>query len=133
MKTLYALAFVCLSVPALAGELDFNGEPYAYPAETGYVYELAGDFSSEAESTASIALPATPRSEDVWAEIWLGPQSDPAADDLDSEAESTASIVVPAAPRSEDIWAEIWLGQESDQADQHDVVAANPILDGDWR
>ena len=77
MKTLYALAFVCLSVPALAGELDFSDEPYDYPAKTGYMYELADDFDLGAESTASIAVP-TPKSADVWAEIWLGPDSDTA-------------------------------------------------------
>jgi hypothetical protein len=82
MKTLYALAFVCLSVPALAGELDFSDEPYDYPAKTGYTYELADDFDFGAESTASIAVPATPKSADVWAEIWLGSDSDTADQQL---------------------------------------------------
>jgi hypothetical protein len=73
MRTLYALALICLSVPAFAGDFDVS-DPYEFPEET--TYELAGDFATE--STASIAVPATPKSEDVWAEFWMGADSETA-------------------------------------------------------
>ena len=71
MKTLYALALICLSVPAFASELDFDGLPQDYPTETGYLYDAGADFNFGDENTATI-VPATPKSEDDPLELGLG-------------------------------------------------------------
>jgi len=43
--------------------------------ETGYTHNLADDFDVRGENTAAVAVPATPKSEEGWAEIWLGADS----------------------------------------------------------
>jgi hypothetical protein len=70
MKTLYALALICLSVPAFATEL-FGGLPQNYPTETGYLYDAGADFNFDNENTATIIVPATPKSEDYPLELGL--------------------------------------------------------------
>jgi hypothetical protein len=83
MKTLYALALVCLSVPAFANELDFDRLPQAeYPTETGYSYDMGTDFYVSDENTATIMVPPAPKSEDYLLDLGLSRDIDSADDDL---------------------------------------------------
>jgi len=129
MKTLCALALICLSVPAFAGDLD-SAQPYDRSAKTAYTNELADDFDFRgfdfgSENTATITVPATPKNEDVWAEIWLGPDSSYEQ----ATSENTATITVPAKPKNEDVWAEIWLA--SDSAYDQATAAPNAIAENE--
>jgi hypothetical protein len=82
MKTLYALALICLSVPAFASELDFDGLPHDYAAQTGYFYDAGADFNFGDENTATIIAPAMPNSEDYPLDLGWG-LNDDSADQLD--------------------------------------------------
>jgi hypothetical protein len=76
MKTLYAFILVCLSVPAFANELDFEGafrdDPYsawttlpATPQIEDYSIDTGVDFYvDEHDHTAAVAAPVTPPIED---------------------------------------------------------------------
>jgi hypothetical protein len=88
MKTLYALALICLSVPAFANELDLDGWPQDYATETGYRYDAGADFNFGDENTAAIIEPATPQSEDYPLELGLGSDNHTAYQDdtVDLEA-----------------------------------------------
>ena len=85
MKTLYALALVCLSVPAFANELDFDGLQQDNPAETGYSYDAGADLYFENENTATVIVP----SEDYQLNLGLGRNNDPAYRDDALEGEET--------------------------------------------
>jgi hypothetical protein len=71
MKTLYALALICLSVPAFASELDFDGLPHDYATQTGYFYDAGADFNFGDENTATIIVPTMPKSEDYPLDLGL--------------------------------------------------------------
>jgi hypothetical protein len=75
MKILYTLALVCLSVPAFASELDIDGLPQDYRTQTGYSYEAGADFYFGDENTATIIVPATPKSEDYLLEFGVAPDN----------------------------------------------------------
>jgi hypothetical protein len=62
MRTLYAIALICLSVPAFASE-DFGGLSYDGTAETGYWYDAEADLFGD-DNTATIITPAAPKTED---------------------------------------------------------------------
>jgi hypothetical protein len=81
MKTLYALALICLSVPAFAFELDFDSLPHDSATQTGYFYDAGADFNFDAESTATIIVPTMPKSEDYPLDLGLG-LNDDSADQL---------------------------------------------------
>jgi hypothetical protein len=72
MKILYALALICLSVPAFAIEADFDGLPHNYTTETGYFYDAGADFNFADENTATITERANPKSEDYPLELGSG-------------------------------------------------------------
>jgi hypothetical protein len=120
MKTLYALAFICLSLPAFASNLDLSHQPY----------QATDDFDFLGENTSAIAVPTTPESEEVWAEIWLGPDSSPSSDPYavganDFPTEHTATIPAVTPPESEEAWAEIWLGPDSSPSSEPHAVGAD--------
>src|SRR5262245_66668903 len=122
MKSLYALAFICLSLPAFASNLDLNHQPY----------KAAGDFDFLSENTAAIAVTTTPESEEVWAEIWLGPDSSPSSDPYavganDFATEHTATIPTVTPSESGEASAEIWLGPASSPASEPDAVGPSVV------
>jgi hypothetical protein len=121
MKTLYALALICLSVPAFA---DFDN----YSMETGYRYDVGADFSfADDENTATIVAPATPKSEDYSLEPGLSLDDETAYQD-----ENTATIVAPATPKSEDYPLELGLGLDNETAYQDDTVYPDAIPADIW-
>src|SRR5262249_51359309 len=131
MKTLYALAFICLSLPAFASNLDLNQQPDE-AADTACLQELAYDFDFRGENTAAITVPSIPGREQVLAEIWMGPDSSPGsetpafgASDVATDHTATvptAAITVPATPESDEVWAEIWLGPDSSPGSETPAV-----------
>src|SRR3954471_18947729 len=136
MKTLYALAFVCLSLPAFASNLDLNHQPYE-AAETACLHDLT-DFDFLGENTAAITVPATPESEEVWAEIWLAPDSSPSSDPHavganDFVTEHTATIPAVESLEREDASAEIRSGSATPIASQPDASTSIVIWDDEWR
>jgi hypothetical protein len=127
MKALYALASICLSLPAFASNLDLNHQPYE-AAETACFHDLADDFDVLGENTAAITVPATPESEEVWAEIWLAPDSSPSSEPRevgasDVATEHTATVPAVKSSDSEEVWDEIWL--EPDSSPEPRAVGAN--------
>jgi hypothetical protein len=132
MKTLYALALICLSVPAFAGELDFDGPPSAYKTETGYLYDAGADFNFGGDNTVNISVPATPKSDDhSVAAIETGYLYDAGAD-FNFGDENTATIIVPPAPKSEDYPLELGLVWDDDSAYQQDMVDLDAIPADGW-
>jgi hypothetical protein len=69
MKILYALALICLSVPAFAIEPDFDGLPHVSTPNAGYFYDAGADFNFGDENTATITKRANPKSEDYLLEL----------------------------------------------------------------
>jgi hypothetical protein len=75
-----------------------------------------------------------PESEEVWAEIWLGPDSSPSSEPHavgadDFATERTATIPAVAPPESGDASTEIRLGSATPTASQPD--ASTSIVNGD--
>jgi hypothetical protein len=72
MKILYALALICLSVPAFAIEPDFDGLSHVSAPNAGYFYDAGADFNFGAENTATITPRANPKSDDYPLELGSG-------------------------------------------------------------
>jgi hypothetical protein len=127
MRTLYAIALICLSVPAFASEFDFEGLPHDSMAETGYMYDAGADFSFDNETTAIIAS-STPKGED---QSIAGYLYDDGAD-FNFDDDYTGIINVPTAPKDEDHSLELGLGTDEALAYQRDTVDLDAIPVGDW-
>jgi hypothetical protein len=131
MRTLYAIALICLSVPAFASELDFD-LPHDSMTKTGYLYDPGADLNFGDEDTATIFTSATPKNKDhSGAALETRYLYDDEAD-LNVGEENTGMISVSAAPKSEDRSLELDLGADESQAYQHDIVDLDAIPVGDW-
>jgi len=121
MRTFYAIALICLSVPAFANELEFD-MPHDSTTETGYLYNAGADFNFGDEITATIFMSATPKSEDQSvAAVEVGSLYDAGAD-FNFNDENTATINTPATPKSEDHPLELGLFTAEDWNYQGDAL-----------
>ena len=104
MRTLTAIALICLSVPTFASELD-HGVPYA---ATIYWSDAGADYSFDDENTATIFTPARPMSEDQSLEgIETG--NPYARTDFDFGFENTGTISPSVEPTSEEFLLDLGL------------------------